>query len=85
VLDGTELHTSKGAQPPNFRPYLWWPNGWMHQYTLGTEVGLGAGDVVSDGVPAAPPPLKGAHSPNLRPMSVVAKRLDGSRCHFVWR
>ena len=28
------------------------------------------------------PPQKG-HSPNFRPMSVVAKRLDGLRCHLV--
>ena len=21
----------KGAEPPNFRPFLLWPNGWMHQ------------------------------------------------------
>ena len=30
------------------------------------------------------PPLK-RHSPNFRPMSVVAKWLDGLRCHLVWR
>jgi len=24
-------------------------------------------------------------APNFRPMSVVAKRLDGARCHLVWR
>jgi len=29
-------------------------------------------------------PLRGTH-PNSRPMSVVAKRLDGLRCHLVWR
>ena len=32
-----------------------------------------------------PAPLKRAQHPNFRPMSVVAKRLDGSRCHLVWR
>ena len=30
-------------------------------------------------------PLKGAQPPNFRPMSVVAKRLDGLRCHLVRR
>jgi len=50
---------------------------------LGTEVGLGPGDIVLDGDPD-PPPLKGTAS-NFRPMSVVAKRLDGLRCHLVWR
>jgi len=43
---------------------------------LDTEVGLGSGDTVLDIDPA--PPLKGAQSPaNFRPMSVVAKRLEG--------
>jgi len=40
--------------------------------------------VVLDGDPA-PPPLKGHNPPNFRPMSVVAKWLDGLRCHLVWR
>ena len=52
---------------------------------LGREVGLCSGDFVLDSGPA-PPPLKGAEHPNLRPMSIVAKRLAGSRCHLVsWR
>jgi len=41
---------------------------------LGTEVNLGTGDVVLDGVAA---PLKGAQPPVFRFMSIVAKRLDG--------
>jgi len=45
---------------------------------VGTEVGLGPGDIVLDGV-AAPPkrgtaPPKGTQPPNFRPMSIVAKR-----------
>jgi len=43
---------------------------------LGTEVNLGPGDVVLD-VVAAPPALKTAQPPSFRPMSIVAKRLDG--------
>jgi len=40
---------------------------------LGVQVGLGHGYIVLDGVPApVPNPL-----PNSRPMSIVAKRLDG--------
>jgi len=50
---------------------------------LGTEVGVSLGDIVLDGYPAGPP-LKG-HTPNFRPLSAVAKRLDGLRCHLVWR
>ena len=49
---------------------------------LRTEVlSLGADDSVLDRYP----PKKGWHSPNVWPMSIVAKRLDGSRCHFVRR
>ena len=51
---------------------------------LGTKVGLGAGNIVLDGDPAppkggtaAPPPLFGPCRP------IVAKRLDGSRCHLL--
>ena len=47
---------------------------------LGMEVGLGPGHIVLDEDLASPP--KGAH-PSFRPMSVVAKRLDGSRCHLA--
>jgi len=48
----------------------------------GMEVGLGPGDFVLDGDPAVP---KRGTSPNFRPMSIVAKRLDGSRCHLIQR
>jgi len=51
---------------------------------LGMEVGLGPGHIVLDGDPALPPPTGGG-APNFRPMSIMAKRLDGSRWHLVWR
>jgi len=48
---------------------------------LGTEVGLGSGDIVLEGDPGLP---KGEQlSPNFRPMPIVAKRLDGSGYHLV--
>ena len=50
---------------------------------LSMEVGLGLGHIVLDGDPA--PPLSKGHTPSFRPISVVAKRLDGSRCHLVGR
>ena len=51
---------------------------------LGREVDLGPGDIVLDGDPA--PPTGTAPLPhNFWPMSVVAKRLDISRCHLVRR
>jgi len=49
---------------------------------LGREVGLVPGGIVLDGDPVPP---KGAQPPNFRPLSVVAKRLDGLRCHLVRR
>jgi len=63
---------------------LLWPNSWMDQDELGTEVGLGPGHIALAGVSA--PPKKG-HSPppNFQLMSIVAKRLNGLRCHLVWR
>jgi len=50
---------------------------------VGTEVGLGPGDIVLDGDPA--PPIKGHSLRTLRPMSIVAKRLERSKCHLVRR
>jgi len=56
--------------------------GWI-KMKLGMEVGLGPDHIVLDGDPA-PPPKKGT-GPNLWPMSVVAKQLDGSGCRLVGR
>jgi len=78
----TQPLPKKGAEPPSFRP-MSVVVGWI-KMPLGTEVGLSLGDIVLDGDPASPA-LKG-HSPlNFRPMFVVAKPLDGLRCHMVWR
>jgi len=49
------------------------------------EVGVvGPGHNVLDGNPAALP-KKGAELPNFRPIFIVARRLDATRCHLVWR
>jgi len=48
----------------------------------GTEVRPQPGDIVLDGHPA--PPKRGTPA-NFRLISIVAKRLDGSRCHLVRR
>jgi len=51
--------------------------------SLGTMVGLDPGNTVLDD--NAAPSHKGHSPPQLRPMSVVAKRLDRSRCQLVRR
>ena len=51
---------------------------------LGTEVGLGPGHIVLDGDPA-PFARKEHAAPTFRPMYIVAKWLDGSKCHSVRR
>jgi len=53
--------------------------------TLGIEVGLGPGHIVLDGDPAPPPQTWGTALPNFRPISIVAKLPDASRCNLVWR
>jgi len=56
--------------------------GWI-KMKLGIQVVLGLVHILVDGY-LVPPPSKGAQPPsNFRPMSVVVKRLDGSRCHLV--
>jgi len=50
--------------------------GWI-KMSLGREVGLGPSDTVLDGDPATPP-KKGAQPQIFGPLSIVAKRLDGS-------
>jgi len=56
--------------------------GWI-KMQLGTEVGVDPGHIVLMVIQLR---LKrGTASPTFRPMSIVAKRLDGSRCHLVQR
>ena len=84
VLDGDPAPSQKEAEPLIFGPRVLWPYGCMDQ------------DATWYGCRPRPrrhcvrwrpssPSLKGAQPPNFRPMSVVAKRLDGLRCHLVWR
>jgi len=72
--------TKKGAEPPKiFGPCLLRPNGWMHQDATWMEVGLSPGDFVLDVDPGLLPQKGRCPLPNFRPMSIVSKRLDGSR------
>jgi len=56
--------------------------GWT-KMPLCIEVGLGPGDFVFDGDPTTPEKGHTHPPPNVWPISIVAKRLDGSRCHMV--
>ena len=49
------------------------------------EVGVSPGDFVLDGNPLTLSKKAAEPLSNFRPMSIVAKRLDGSRQHFVRR
>jgi len=89
VLD-RDLAPPKGAHP-QFSAHVCCGQtaGWI-KMPLGRDVGLGPDDIVLDGDPASPSiksssPKKEHSSPTFMPMSIVAKRLDGSRCHLVRR
>jgi len=56
--------------------------GWT-KMPLGIELGLGPGDFVFDGDPANPRKKGTPPAPDFWPMSIVAKRLVGSRCQLV--
>jgi len=84
---GTQPLRKKGAEPPQFSAHVYCSQtaAWI-KMPLGTEVTLGPDDIVLDGAQLVPP-KKGTESPlpNFRPMSIVAKRLDGSRWHLARR
>jgi len=85
VLDGTQLPCPKrGQSPPIFGPFLLWQNGCVYQDT--TWYG-GRPRPMRHCVrwgPCSPCP-KGAQPLLFLAMSAVAKRLNGLRCHLVWR
>jgi len=84
MLDGDPAPLSKKGQSPQFSaPFDCGQTAGCIKMPLGMEVGLGPGHVVLDGTQLRPPPKRGDTAPNFRPMSIEAKRLDGSRCHLV--
>ena len=76
---GIQLPSSKRGQISKLGKMAAWI-----KMPLGMEVGLGAGHIVLDGDPA-PSPKKGGTAHNFQPMSIVPKRLHGSRFHLVRR
>jgi len=86
VLDGDPAPLLQKGTDPQFSAHFYCGQTVeCIKMPLGMEVGLSPGDFVLDGDPAALPRKGGAPLPNSRPMSIVAKRLDGSRWHLTWR
>ena len=82
---GTRPSPQKAPHQFSAHVYCGQTAAWI-KMPLGTEVGLGPGDILLDGDLAPPSPKRGQSSlPNFRPMSIVAKLLDGSRWHLAWR
>jgi len=86
VLDGhPPPHKGVGAPSPIFGPWLLWPNGWMDQDgTSASRWALVHATLCYIGT-QLPSPKGGRALPNFRPIFIVTKRLDASRCHLVWR
>jgi len=84
VLDGDQAplpNMDTAASHFSAHVYCGQTAGWI-KMPLGTNVGLGPGHIVLDGDQL---PLKRDRAATFRPMSIVAKRLDGSRFHLVRR
>ena len=81
VLDEPQLLSpKKGEKPPIFGPFLLWPNGSMHQDATFYGGRPQPRRLCVRWGPSPPSPKGGGD----RPISIVAKRLDASRCHLVW-
>ena len=88
MLDGNPVpRPQKGGGAPKFSAHVYCIQtaGWI-KMPLGMEVGLSPGEFVLDGH-AAPFPKKeaepGGGAPNFWPMSIAAKRMDGSSWHMA--
>jgi len=86
VLDGDTAPPPLKVHSPKFSANVRCGQtaGWT-MMPFGMEVGLGPGGFVFDGDPATSRKKGTLSPPNFWPMSIVAKRLDGSRCHLVRR
>ena len=85
MLDGDPAPLpKKGAEPPlqfSAHVHCGQTAGWT-KVALGTEVGQHC----ARWGPNSPPEKWGCSPlPDFQPISIVAKRLDASRCHLVWR
>ena len=78
--------SSPPQNAPNFRSVLMWPNGCVDQDATWYDDRPRPGQHCVRCGPRftpPPPPPRGTPPTTNRPMSVVAKRLDESRCHLV--
>jgi len=74
------------SSPPQFSAHVHCGQtaGWI-KIALSIEVGLGPSYIVLDWDPAPLPKRGQRPPPNFRPISIVVKRLDASRCNSVRR
>ena len=86
VLDGGPSSPPQkgGGAPHKFSAHVHCDQtaGWI-KMVVSTEVGLSPGDFILDGDPAPSPKRGRCPLLNFRPNSIVAKRLNESRCHLV--
>jgi len=85
-FNGDPAPPKKGTAAPQFLAHVYCGEtaAWI-KMPLGMEVGLGPRYIVLDADQAPPPSEKGTAAPTFRPLSIVTKRLDESRCHLVRR
>ena len=86
VFDGDSAPPEKGTAPTQFLAHVYCGQTarWI-KMELGMEVGLGPGHIVLDGDPAPFPKKRRSPLHRFLTISIVAKRLDASRCHLLWR
>ena len=80
VRRGPRPLPKRGRSPQIFGPCLLRPNGWIDEDRPQPRL-------LCVTWRPSPSPTKRGRSPlpNFRPISIVAERLDASRCHLVWR
>jgi len=78
------LHKGCGAASPIFGPFLLWSNGWIDQDGTWHAGRLWSSPHCARWGHSSPPQKRG-QSPQFRPIFIVTKRLDASRCHLVFR
>ena len=86
VVDGDHAAPpQKGRSPQIFGPCLLRPNGWMDETGTWHEGRPHPRQLCVRWGPSPLSPKWGRSPlPNFRPISIVTKRLDASRCHLVW-